>query len=270
MTGPFAALVLAGSRAGGDPVARAAGVPCKALAPVAGRALVLHVLDALRASPAVGRVWLSGPERAHLAECEALAALVEAGDVGWIEPAASPAASTLRALHSLPDAAPVLVTTADHALLRPEMIEHFCARARESARDLVAAVAAHDDVSAAFPELRRTALRFAGGAVSGCNLFALLTPSARGAVEFWIEVEQERKRPLRLVRRLGLGAVARYLRGQLTLEDALALLSRRTKVSLGVVHMPFPTAAVDVDTREDLDFVRSRLESGGPHVERGP
>lgn len=263
MQSPFAALVLAGSRPERDPVAHAAGVSCKALAPVAGRALVLHVLDALRASPAIGPLWLSGPDRARLSECEELASLVAEGRVSWIATEASPAASTLRALRSMPDTAPVLVTTADHALLRPEMVEHFCARAVESGLDLVAGVASHEEVAAAFPELRRTALRFAGGAVSGCNLFAFLTPAARGAVELWIEVEHERKRPWRLVRKLGWTAVARYLLGRLTLEEALARLSRRTNVALGVVRMPFPAAAVDVDSPADLAFVRSRLEGGG-------
>ena len=43
----FTALVLAGDRTPDDPVARAAGVPCKALALVGGRPMVSRVLDAL-------------------------------------------------------------------------------------------------------------------------------------------------------------------------------------------------------------------------------
>lgn len=260
MEPPFSALVLAGSRSGIDPVAQAAGVSCKALAPVAGRALVLHVLDALRASPAIGPVWLSGPARERLQECQELDSLVADGSVGWLETAASPAASTSRALSSLPAGAPVLVTTADHALLEPAMVDHFCAQARESGRDLVAGVAPYAEVAAAFPDLRRTALRFAGEALSGCNLFAFLTPGAHRAAEFWIAVEQERKRPWRVVRRIGWTAVLRYLLGRLTLEEALERLSRRTGLDLGVVRLPFPAAAVDVDTPADLDFVRVRLE----------
>lgn len=262
METPFAALVLAGSRPEGDPVAHAAGVSCKALAPLAGRELVLRVLDTLRASEGIGPLWLSGPDREHMRECPELDALVTEGAVGWTATAASPAASTLRALSAMPDAAPVLLTTADHALLRPEMVEHFCAGALASGKDLVVGLADHDEVVAAFPTLRRTALRFAGDAVSGCNLFALLTPAARRVVEFWIEVEQDRKRPWRLVRKLGWTAVARYVCGRLTLEAAVARLSRQTQLDLGVVRMPFPAAAVDVDSEADLEFVRSQLEGG--------
>ena len=180
----------------------------------------------------------------------------------WIATEASPAASTLRALRSMPDTAPVLVTTADHALLQPAMVDHFCARARESGKDLVAGVASHREVTSAFPELHRTALRFAGEPVSGCNLFAFLTPAARDVAELWKEVEHQRKRPWRLVRTIGMTSVLRYLLGRLTLEEALERLSRRMDCALGVVRMPFPSAAVDVDTAADLEFVRSRLAGG--------
>lgn len=259
METPFTALVLAGSRRGGDPVADAAGVSCKALAPVGGRALVLRVLDALRASPAIGSVWLSGPDREQVQECAELAALVADGSVGWLETAASPAASTSRALRSLSAEAPVLVTTADHALLEPAVVDHFCTQARKSGLDLVAGVAAFDEVVAAFPGVRRTALRFAEEPLSGCNLFAFLTPESRRAADFWIAVEQERKRPWRLVRRIGWTAVLRYFLGRLTLAAALERLSSRMGLRLGVVRLPFPAAAVDVDTPADLEFVRVRV-----------
>ena len=53
-TSPFWAVVLAADRTSADPVALAAGVPCKALAPVGGRPMLLRVLDALSAAEEVG------------------------------------------------------------------------------------------------------------------------------------------------------------------------------------------------------------------------
>ena len=53
MTSPhptFAAIVLAADRRPDDPVAKAAGVPCKSLTPVGGKPMVFRVLDALTAS----------------------------------------------------------------------------------------------------------------------------------------------------------------------------------------------------------------------------
>ena len=47
---PFNAIVMAADRNPNDPVAKAASVACKALAPVAGTAMVLRVLNALEES----------------------------------------------------------------------------------------------------------------------------------------------------------------------------------------------------------------------------
>ena len=41
----------------------------------------------------------------------------------------------VRWLQSLPEAAPVLLTTADHALLHSEVVDHFCAAARRTGVD---------------------------------------------------------------------------------------------------------------------------------------
>ena len=56
----FAAIILAGDRGPHDPVASAAGVSSKALVPVAGRSMILRVLDTLGASPSIGAQLVCG------------------------------------------------------------------------------------------------------------------------------------------------------------------------------------------------------------------
>ena len=58
---PFTAIVLAGDRTPDDPVARAAGVSCKALAPIGGIPMVLRVLGALAEAQDIGNRILCGP-----------------------------------------------------------------------------------------------------------------------------------------------------------------------------------------------------------------
>jgi 2-C-methyl-D-erythritol 4-phosphate cytidylyltransferase len=53
------ALVLAGTRAGGDPLASGEGVSHKALIAVAGRAMIEHVVLALDAVPEIGRIVIA-------------------------------------------------------------------------------------------------------------------------------------------------------------------------------------------------------------------
>ncbi len=255
----FTAVILAGDRSPGDALALAAGVRFKALVPVGGRPMVLRVLDALGASASVGRRVLSGPPREALEEAAELRDGTARGVWDWLPPGASPSASALTALRALPAETPVLLTTADHALLRPEIVEHFCERARASGCDLVAGLARYDEVMAAFPGMRRTGLRFRDDVYSGCNLYAFLSPAARSAADFWRRIERERKRPWRMMRALGWGTVIRYAAGRLTLAQAVDRLSRRLGLRIGVVLLPFPEAAVDVDKLDDRAFAERIL-----------
>lgn len=257
----FTAVVLAGDRRPDDPVARAAGVPSKALALVGDRPMARRVLDALAASRAVGARILSGPPRASLDGEPGLRALVEAGAVAWLPPLDTPSLSAASALERVPATEPVLLTTADHALLTAAVVDHFCEAAAATGADVVVGLARADQVTAAFPASRRTILRLGGEGYCGCNLFAILTPAGRGAVRYWRRVEQERKRPLRLLTgTLGWPALLEYALGRLTLERALARISRRLGMRAAPVILPFPEAAVDVDSVDDLQLVRAIVD----------
>lgn len=256
---PFSVVVLAGDRQSRDPVAEHAGVSCKALVPVAGRAMVLRVLEALSEAREVGRPTLVGPSMTSIEENKELAEQVRSGLVQWMTPQATPSTSAFEALQSLPVDVPVLLTTADHALLTPEMIDHFCSEARKSGCDVVAGVARHELIAQAFPESKRTVTKLNDGGYCGCNLFAFLTPQGRKAADFWRKVEQERKNPLRIIRIIGWTTVLRYLLGRLSLDQALQRLSKKMQLQVGVVRMPYARAAVDVDKLEDLLLVESIL-----------
>lgn len=252
---PLPALVLAGSRGPGDPMAVAAGVTHKALIPVDGVPMLERVVAALRATPEVSQIAVS-------IEDEALLRTLPGAAVTFVPAARGPSESVARAMERL--GTPLLVTTADHALLRPEWIAHFLSAAPAEA-DVAAAVARAETIRAAAPDTKRTVLRFADRAVSGCNLFLLSTPRASRAVNFWRQVEAHRKRPLRLVRMLGPGALIRFALGRLTLRQALDRLGSLAGVRAAAVELPFGEAAVDVDKPADLELAE-RLAARRRHA----
>ncbi len=258
-TTAFTAVVLAGDRKPGDPVAEAAGVSCKSLIPVGGRPMVLRVLDALEAAQEIGPVVLCGPHRAAIDQEEELRARIDSARVRWVESKATPSSSTFQVLKSLPDDIPVLVTTADHALLSGRMSDYFCREARSSGCDLVVGLASYQSVKAAYPHTRRTAIHLRDDAYCSCNLFAFLTPHARDVAHFWRRVESQRKKTLRVISAFGWLAVLSYLLRRPSLEQGLELISQRLGLRAGAVLMPFPDAAVDVDTVSDWKLVESIL-----------
>jgi len=262
----FTALVLAGDRGPDDAVARAAGVCCKALAPVGGKPMVLRVLNALGASRHVGIRLLCGPPRQAMAQCPELQSGVDRGDWDWIENQATPSTSAHVALQTLPATTPVLLTTADHALLSSEVVDYFCAQASRAGHDLSVGLALYGEVMAANPGVRRTGLRFRDDTYCGCNLFAMIQPEARKVADFWRRVEQDRKRPWRVIRVLGWTSVLRFLLGRLSLDEALQRLSKRLRINIGYVLLPFPEAAVDVDTESDWRYVQRLAQPEGKDV----
>lgn len=252
----FTALVLAADRSPADPVAAMAGTSCKALVPVAGVPMVRRVIAALEASERIDRIVLVGPARNLLAQDASMTQLLDTARVSWLEPARSPSASAAQALARQPADRPVLVTTADHALLCREMVDYFLQQAISGGHDFVVAVTPLDTVLAGFPGTRRTAIRLRGGPYCGSNLFAFMTEDARRLASFWQRVEQDRKHPRRVIAgALGFAGVLRYLLGRLTLEQVQHQLSDRLGVSIGAVIMPFAEAAIDVDSPLDHQMV---------------
>jgi GTP:adenosylcobinamide-phosphate guanylyltransferase len=257
---PFTAIILAGKRPGRDPVAEAAGVACKSFAPIGDRPMVHRVLDTLAAAGQVGPRILCGLSLSLIEQEPELKARLDTGEVKWIAGHSTPSGSTYHALQSVPDNLPVLVTTADHAFLTAKIVDYFCSEARRIGCDVVAGLTLYKNVTSAFPETKRTAIRFKDSAYSGCNLFAFLNPRAYSAAEFWRQIEQQRKKPLQMMRILGWRPVVQYLMGKMSLNDGLEHLSNRLGMRAGAVILPFPEAAVDVDTVDDWKFVQALVK----------
>jgi CTP:molybdopterin cytidylyltransferase MocA len=240
------ALVLAGSRPGAaDPVADAEGVPHKALATVAGQTLLERVVHALKGA-GIAQIAVSANHPAVEAEARRLGAIL-------LPTAQGPSESVAIAFERF--GAPLLVTTADHALLDPAWVGEMTAGTGANA-DVSLMLARRDLVECAAPGTRRTWLSFADGQWSGCNLFLLASPGASQAIAAWKQVEVDRKRPWRIARRLGIGTLWSYWRGKLTLAEAIGKLGHTLGVSAALVPASDGRAAIDVDTPPDLALVR--------------
>jgi len=246
----FNALILAGSRGGHDPLSDYAGVADKALIRIGDETMLAHVVDALRQAGAA-RILVSASSE------PVKAAAAELG-VDALPAASGPSLSARQAFDLA--GAPLLVTTADHALLEPDWIRDFLADVPADA-DVAVLLARRETIERDAAGTKRTYLRFADGDWSGCNLFLLATPRAGAAIDLWAQVEKDRKRPWRIVRKLGLGTLFRFVAGRLSLAQALGKLGALCDLRAAVVSARSGLAAVDVDKPADLDFVRAHLAS---------
>jgi len=249
-------LILAGRRPGVDPAAEAAGTRHKALALVDGVPALLRVVRCVREACGLLPITVSTDDPTLLEATPELRELVSAGALRRRASGPSPAASVREFVESAADAAPVLVTTADHALLTAPMVRSFLGEARASGADLVVAVVEEPLFRARFPSVRRTFVPLRGGAVTGANLFWFRGREGARAAQFWTRAEALRKRPWRLVALFGAGALLRFALGRLDLEEALARVSAAMGVRVAAVRLQFAEAAIDVDSPADLAIAR--------------
>jgi len=222
--------------------------------------MVVRVLDAVTQARSTGLVILCGPPWEEVRLSPTLHERIVSGGVKWVKSEDTPCRSVLQALRTDGLKTPVLVTTADHALLSAQLVDHFCAEALKRPADVVVGLAPHDLVMSKFPETRRTALRLRDGVFCSCNLFAFLSQQARKAPEFWQRMEHKRKKPMRLVGAVGVATLLKFLMGRLSLPAALQKVSDKIGLRADAVILPFPEAAVDVDTPHDLEIVGRYLD----------
>ena len=258
--GQFAAVVLAGDRTSTDPVALDAGTICKAIAPICNKPMIMRVLDALQESGLISSIVLCGPPKAALVACPELAKRIAKDDIDWIPSEDSPSKSAEAALARVSLDQPVLLTTADHALLDAEIVTTFIQGTIEKNVDATFGLVDYECIKASFPSVKRTVIKLQDAHYCGCNLFAFMTKEGRKLVPFWRNVEQSRKRPWRMVIGLmGLSAILSYLLGRLSLQRVLNRLSGRLDINLAAVVLPYARVGVDVDTAEDRKFVEMIL-----------
>jgi len=250
-----AGLVLAGRREGVDPFAEERGASHRALIPVGGVPMLLRVLRCLRDSRDVGPLAVSIDRPELLAREPEIA-----GDVTLLRSQGSVSHSVAAGLDALGlGERPVLVTTADHALLTPEMVDHCTEQVATSDADLLVGLVSRRVIEALHPESTRTYIRLRGDAWSGANLFVFRSAAGRRAAEFWMRAERHRKQPWRLAFAIGPGALLRFALGRLDLAGAFAYLSRSVGCRVAPLALPFAEAAIDVDRPSDLALAEKVL-----------
>ena len=254
----WTALIMAGQRPGRDALADAAGVPYKALIPIAGHSMLRHVADALLAVPQIGRVIVMAQDPGALVTDDTRT-LADDPRVQWHVSGGGIAASVAQIANS--DAAPwpILVTTADNPLLTRDIAERFVGRV--SGSDIAVGVVDRDTVLQSYPDTRRTWLKFRGGAYSGANLFALTGQPALAALDFWAEIEQDRKKGWKIISSFGPLLLLRALTRTIRFDDALLRAGRRFSLVARPVNLKVAEAVIDVDKPDDLELVTRIMEA---------
>ena len=248
----WTAVVLAGSRPRRDAFAEQFGAKLKALIPIAGEPMVCRPVRALLATKAVRKILVVSQSP------EPIAAVLPKNRRIKIQESQGTIAETIEQLILQRTAQfPILVTTADHALLDAEMVREFIDSAGDA--DLAIGVVERQALMERLPQSKRTWIAFRGGAYSGANLFAFGSIKALAAIEHWRSVEQDRKKGWRLLSALGPAVLLGALLRVRTIDQTAKTIAGKLGMPARVVVLSNPLAAVDVDKPVDHAIVEAIL-----------
>ena len=252
------AVVLAGDRGTGDPVANAANVSGKAAAVLQHKTLVERVVSVLHEANSIDKIYAVGPSQDCLHSHEEINAVLSKFKVTHIEPAKGPSASAMRGVIDS-GYYPTLVVTCDLPLLSSTMIDDYCQRAENIQADFIVGAIDYALIGMKIPKLKKTKYQFDGQAVCFANIFAVLNTNGVKAIEYWQDVEESRKRPIELIRKIDWLSIFSYKLGRLSLSQVAGKLSNKVGARMVIEKFTVPELAIDVDSAHDYKVLSEYL-----------
>lgn len=243
-------VILAAGRGADDPMAKAFGVAHKCNIDIAGKPMLQWVLEALRGTAIA---------KPYVVVIDDVKVVTSSPEVEIINAENSAPASAIAAITHI-NTFPVLITTGDHPLITPAMINHMQRQAKTSQADVLVGLATRETITAAYPETKRTYFNLGGTRVSGCNLFVVNTLAGLKLLHRWQDLERNRKTPWKLVGAFGVMPILWFALGMLTPNRAFGHISRKLGIVVTPVFLPFAEAAIDVDKPSDHALAEAILK----------
>jgi GTP:adenosylcobinamide-phosphate guanylyltransferase len=254
---PIDAVILAGSRPAGDPLAEAHEVSVKALVEVVGKPMLSHVAKTLIDHKAVGSIQILAQDIDIFRRARGTGWLTDQGCIKFTT-SRSTIATSMEEMLTQDDARfPVLITTADNVLLDETMISHFVSNAKGS--DIAIAVVEKQVLMAKYPASKRTWLKFRGGQYSGANLFYFGSAKAQRILRYWAEVEQDRKKGWKVLTIFGPWLLFLVLTRMINIDQLAERVGKKLGLKIQIVKMAQAEACIDVDKQSDLDLAEKIL-----------
>jgi GTP:adenosylcobinamide-phosphate guanylyltransferase len=251
-------IVLAAQRTGVvNPLAQRAGVSHKCLAPIAGKPLIVHVMDAIAQCPEVGKVRVMVEPDGQASLEPVMAAYRDKGlAVDLVSSSKNIVESVLAGVEQ--QSPPFVVTTADNVLLSREAFK--AALDALASHDAAMNLATMEAVLAVHPEAQRNFYEFRDGAYANCNLYGLAGAHALRAAEAFREGGQFQKNPKRLLTAFGLTNILLFRFRLIGLQTAASRIGKRFGLRVAAVVQPDGAQAVDVDNERTHAIAEMVLE----------
>jgi CTP:molybdopterin cytidylyltransferase MocA len=255
----YTALILAATRGNRDPLAERGGVSHKAFISLHGVPMLRRVVASVAESGRVGRILVAIEDWAVEEAKQILSGVAGEETIVWVPSRESIGASVAAIGADFPDALPLIITTGDNGLHTGEIVKSFCDQLDGVEADAGLGLTDARYVLDKYPDGARAFHRFADGAFSSCNLYAILRPRGMNGAQVFNSGGQFGKKPKRLIGAFGLFAFLVYKTRLTRVERFLGFLSRAIGVKTVPVFLPFAEGPIDIDRFNDWDLAEKIL-----------
>jgi molybdopterin-guanine dinucleotide biosynthesis protein A len=230
----------------------------EALILIGNHPMVYYVYKALRESPLVRKIVISGPVdalKAQLPFDEQL--FFVAGGSKAIDSFAN-AANFLSQEGISPK---ILISPADIPFITSAAVDDFITQCQAYPADFYYPIVARESNEKKFPGVKRTYVNLKEGVFTGGNLFLLSATVIDKCLYIGGQLEQRRKAPLEMAKLFGFKLVLAYLFKQLSIPQAEKRFFEVVGIKGKGIVSAYAEVGVDVDKSSDLEIARRYLQA---------
>jgi len=253
-----AAIVTAGRSSGeDDPLAAYIQSGSKALIPIAGKPMVVYVVDALAGSRYIRHIVVVALDPAAGVKFSVPVEYVP--DAGGI--LANAEAGMQYVLAHYPDVDALLLSSCDVPTITPSIVDAFIEECLRTDHDLYYSVVERPVMETRFPGSRRSYIHLTDGDFAGGDVMLMRPSLTLSNRDLWQDLANARKNALQQARLVGLWTFLRLVTHRLSLADAERRVQKALRICGRAVPFPYAEVGMDVDKPFQLEIVRADLEA---------
>jgi CTP:molybdopterin cytidylyltransferase MocA len=250
-----------------DPLAEWTDVEKKALIPLAGKPMVVWVVEALHGSGLVDNIVVVGlkPDEVDLS----------AFPVHFVDPVGGMIDNILAALARAreinPTARKMMLVSSDIPLITPEIVRGYVEECGSQEADIYYTVVEQKTMEARFPGSERTFVPFLkdGNFSGGDMILGDVTSPERTNVEIFRSLTSLRKNYFKQARLAGFGFIIKFLLCMMTLDQVAERVSEIVHLDVRAVNTRYAELGMDLDKPHQYEMIKSILEERQAQIANG-
>lgn len=224
----------------------------KALLKIASRYMVEYVIESLRNSGRVGKIYIVGSE---ILKSE-IGHLVD----GYIKSSGEILDNISTAVKEIGDLdTPCIISTSDIPMVKGEAIRDFIEKCEALDVDLGYPIIDKKLNDEKYPDVKRTYVKMKDGTFTGGNIIYFNPQVVEKFTEKAALLIEYRKNPLKMGKVLGFTFLLRLALGMLSIPSVEEKIGEMFEVKGSAIITDYPEIGNDVDKPSDIEFVNKHL-----------